>query len=485
MLMSALRFVLRLSGWALLMLLAALVLLFAAWLPFNLGDADPKPRPAELQPPAPRVADERNAAYAVVGLLAEPGRDPAVTGRAVWAAQKSWSALAPEQRASAAEGRNSAVSAALGKALSAPQGAPLNCAGQRGTCDVDWLAAADALAGQRVGYGAIGERCDRLVEGSDEFEELLPPGRGIDAPIMPWAPVSDCSRWFRSAAMVALARGQREQALVQLRRADRLHRQLWDGARTLVGHMVATRLARNTYDTMGAAAMREPALAEAMAPWLAAPLDTRAGARRWMLFEAGYLRGLVDEFGHSTGGALAISESPLALMGAGPGGRVVDWLSSRGIGFHVERTRQRIDETWQRRIGYLQYAWPAVLAGAAVEHRSQQQLGLWGRLKWRNTFGEALLELGADGGYAAYFARHADHELHREATALVLALQRQRVAPAMRAQAARRLPGVSDALKERMSWSADGGTLTVRPWQSETPGASFDPRRDAITFTWP
>ena len=40
-------------------------------------------------------------------------------------------------------------------------------------------------------------------------------------------------------------------------------------------------------------------------------------------------------------------------------------------------------------------------------------------------------------------------------------------------------------LKERMSWSADGGTLTVRAWQSEAPGSSYDPRRDAITFTWP
>lgn len=83
----------------------------------------------------------------------------------------------------------------------------------------------------------------------------------------------------------------RDAALLQPRRADRLQRQLWEGARMLVGHMVVTRLARNTYGTMATAAQRDPALAEAMTPWLAEPLDTRAGARRWMVCEADFWRG--------------------------------------------------------------------------------------------------------------------------------------------------------------------------------------------------
>lgn len=482
--MNVLRVVLRLVWWAVLLLLAAGLLLAAAWLPFNLQDTAAKPRPAGLDLPAPRVPDDRNAAYAAAGLLAEAGRDPSAAGRSMWAANKTWSALPPAQRASAAPAREASANAALGKPLVAPKGAPLICEGQRSTCDADWLAAADTLARQRAGFGAIGERCDKLVDGPFEFEELMPPSLGVDAPIMPWAPMSDCSRWFRSGALVALARGQREEALTQLRRADRLHRHLWDGARTVIGHMVATRLARNTYDTMAAAALREPALAEAMAPWLAAPLDTRVGARRWMIVEANFQRGLVDEFGPSASSAMALSESPLAALGGGPAGLAVSWLGNRGIGFHVERTRQRIDEIWLRRIGTLQYVWPAVLAGAAVEHRARVQLGPWAGLKWRNTLGEALLDV-AEIAYAGYFARHADQELHRDATALVLALQRQRVPAAQREQAARKLAGASDVLKERMSWSADGRTLTVRPWQSETPGSVYDPRRDAITFTWP
>lgn len=482
--MNVLRFTLRLAWWALLMLLVAGVLLVAAWLPFNLQDAAPKPRPAELQLPAPRVPDDRNAAYAIVGLLAEAGRDPAAAGRAIWAAHKTWSALPPAQRASAAQARDAGASNAMGKALASPKGAPLICNGQRSTCDADWLAAGEALARQRAGFGALGERCDRLVDGPFEFEELIPPGLGVDAPIMPWAPMSDCSRWFRSGALAALARGQREETLTQLRRADRLHRHLWQGAHTLIGHMVATRLARNTYDTMAAAAMREPALAEAMVPWLASPLDTRVGARRWMIMEANFQRGVIDEVGPATRGVLALAESPAASFAASPVGAVVTWLGSRGIGFHVERTRQRIDEIWLRRVGTLQYVWPAVLAGAAVEHRSRGEASQWSRLKWRNTLGEILIDV-AEPAFGGYYARHADHELHRDATALVLALQRQRVAPAQREQMARKLPGLSDVLRDRMSWSADGRTLTVRPWQAETPGSVYDPRRDAITFTWP
>ena len=105
-------------------------------------------------------------------------------------------------------------------------------------------------------------------------------------------------------------------------------------------------------------------------------------------------------------------------------------------------------------------------------------------LRWRNTFGEAWIEAGL-GGASTYLARHADHELHREATALVLALQRQRIPAAQRAEATRRSTVASDLLKERLSWDATGRTLNVRTWRAEMPGAGFSERRDAITFTWP
>ncbi|MFO1266848.1 MAG: hypothetical protein U1F25_13935 [Rubrivivax sp.] len=67
----------------------------------------------------------------------------------------------------------------------------------------------------------------------------------------------------------------------------------------------------------------------------------------------------------------------------------------------------------------------------------------------------------------------------------MLGLQRQRVAAAARAEAARQWPGSSDALRQRMSWSADGRTLEVRSWQRDIQGAKFDANRDAMRFAWP
>jgi hypothetical protein len=484
--MNAIRFTLRALIGAVLALLALLALFLVAWLPFNLSDDAPKVRPAALVMPPARVSDEGNAAYVVVGLLAESGRDAATAGRAVWAAQRAWAALPAERRAAESAAREAQVSAALGKGMAAPKGAPLICDdGKRNNCDAEWLAAPDALAAQRAAYGAIGERCDRLVDGAPAFEELLPPGAGVDAPLMPWGGVVECSRWFRSGAMVALARGKRDEALAQLRRADRLYRMLWDGARTLVGHMVATRVARQSYETMAAAVLREPALADAMAPWVAGPLDTRTGARRWMLVEAHFQQGLVDDLAGAAAAALVMSESPLGLLASGPGAALAQRLNAHGIGFHRERTRQRLDQLWQRKLATLQYAWPAVLAGAAVETQTLKQRSAWGSLHWRNTFGEALIEAVADTPYGPYYARHADHELHREAASLVLALQRQRVVAAQRAEAARKMPGLGDVLKERMTWSADGRTLTVNTWLGQTPSAVVDPRRDGIVFNWP
>jgi len=483
----ALRMGLRVAGWSLAGATALAVVFFIAWLPFNLNDVDPRPRAAELQPLPMRVPDERNAAYAVQGLLAEAGRDPAATGRAVWAQHRAWAALPPAQRASEADARDARVKALTGTPVAVPRGAPWVCAGQRNNCNADWLAQAEALDKQRSAFAAVGERCEKLVDGAFEFEELPPAGRGLDAILMNWHPMTECSRWFRSGAMLALARGQRDEALVQLKRAERQQRQVAAGARGLLGHMAAARLARNTYDTMAAAALREPALADTMAAWLEGPIDTRAGIRRWMVAEADYQRGMIDELRGLAGAALRMSESPMSVVTVGPGGALADVLSGRGIGFHAERTKQRLEDEWLRHLAWLQTPLPAVLATAAAERQALEQRppGAWERMHWRNTFGEALLEVALQTNHTVYFARHADHELHREATALVLALQRQRVPAAGRAEAAARLPGLSEALKGRMAWSSDGLTLTVRPWQADAMRTSYDARRDAIQFSWP
>ena len=492
MLLNALRLLLRLAGWGVLVtlaLVAVVAVVAVAWLPFNLGDAEPKPRPAELQLPAPRVPDERNVAYAFEGFLAEAGRDPAQVGRSLREVQRTWVLQPPALRASAAGTGAARSRELLGRSPTSPKGAPLHCTGQAATCDASWMAQAAALETQRASYGVLGERCDRLLESLNEFEELLPLANNAEAPVMNWLPANECSRWFRSGAVVALSRGKRDEALAQVRRADRLHHLLWQGSRTLLGHMVSTRLARNTYDTMVAMALREPALAEPLVALLAAPLDTRTGARRWLLAETAFQQALLSQLGKGASMATAFMAPlpdgmPLAWRGLA--GQAIDGLAGRGIGYQRERTRQRLDAQAQRTLAHLQYEWPAVIAGAVAESRAASARGPWRHLSWRNTFGEKIVsEATGDAVLLGYYARHADHELHRQAAALALTLQRQRVAPAQRAEASRKLPGTSDLLKDRMSWSSDGRTLTVKPWQAEIPGGIYDPRRDAITFSWP
>ncbi|MFO1286362.1 MAG: hypothetical protein U1F49_07410 [Rubrivivax sp.] len=466
-------------------LLSLALLVLAAWVASNWSDVEPRPRPAELQLPAPRVADAINAAYAFVGLYAEAGREPAATGRAMREAERARMALPPAARASAAAAAAGNASEGLGKALTPPKGAPLVCNAQGANCDSAWLAEAEALAAQRARYGAIGERCDSLVAGPFEFEELLPPAFTFDAPLMNWQPMVECSRWFRSGALVALAQGRRDDALAHMQRAQRLQETLWQGARTLVGQMVATRIARSTHDTLAAAALGEPTLAEAMAPWFAAPLDTRAGARRWMLVEAEFQRTVVSQL--RTWAATAASTGGTGVLGsmeASPLSALGDWLTTRGIGYHSERTTQKVEDEWQQRLSRLALPWPGLLEAASADERALGVALAESPYKWKNTFGELLLDV-ARPSYLAYLARQADHELHREAAALVLGLQRQRVAAAARAEAARQWPGSSDALRQRMSWSADGRTLEVRSWQRDIQGAKFDANRDAMRFAWP
>lgn len=480
--MKALRMLARGLGWVVLGLAVLVAVAVLAWLPFNVGDAAPQPRPAELMPAPARVDDARNVAYQFHGLMAAPGLEPEAVGRQSWAAinARAGSGAVVAAKAAAAPPGAASQPAAEGR-LKAPSGPPLICSGQQVRCDAEWLAAADALAQQRERYGLIGERCDRLAAGPLEFEELLPVGRGLDAPLMTGMPMVECSRWLRSGAMVALARGDKAEVLVQLQRAVHLQRQLREGARTLIGHMVAIRVARNTYDAMASAALRDPALADPLAALLGAAVDTQAMARRWMVQEAEFQRGWIQQV-RGRGVLLGDGEDPQALT-VGDGAGLVSWLARRGIGFQAERLSQRSDAQWQQRLAYLGKPWPEVFAAVAAEDNAAAAPTGWGGLRWRNTIGEYLANV-AQANYGGYLARHADDELHREALALVLALQRQRVVAGGRAQAAARLPGLSEELKQRMIWSNEGRTLTVRTWQSEVSRAGFNPQRDSITFTW-
>ena len=256
------------------------------------------------------------------------------------------------------------------------------------------------------------------------------------------------------------------------------------GAQSLIAHALNLRLASFNYATMAALAIREPRLAETFAPWVAGPLDTRPLARRWLRSEAAASLGTVD---YLVRDGMALPEIPgvpgdllWGPWGAAAWSRLAYPMVNRGVGLLPEMTRQRLAAVWQRKLDQMNQSWPELIAGAAVEGASSRA-----PLRWRNTLGEAMADEAARSAFAPYFARHADQELHREATALVLALVRQQVPPAQRAAAARRL-ATSEDLRERMKWSADGRRLEVRSWQSEARDARFPAAaRDGIVFTWP
>lgn len=478
--------VLRSVGVMLLVVLGGLVLLAAAWLPFNLPSADVPAQPSRLPawPPARTVSDERNAAFALEALSAEPGRDPMQAGQALWRAHLVHAALPARQRVANPDAHEQRLQQALGAQIKWPAGEPMHCGDAAPHCLDSWFADPEALARHREAFAAHGQRCEQWLGGETlAFEELLVPDPAPDTVLGTMSPLINCGRWFRSGAVVALARGQRDKAAQWMRRADRLQRIHQEGAQTLIAHAVNTRLASLNYATLAALAVRDARLADTFAPWVAGALDTRPLARRWLRHEAAVSLGTVDYLVRDGMTPPDISWVPSELAwgpwGAAPWSRLAYPLVNRGVGMLPEMTRQRLAAVWQRKLDQMSLSWPELIAGAAVEGASSRA-----PLRWRNTLGEAMADEAGRSALAPYFARHADQELHREATAVVLALIRQQVPPAQRAAAAKRL-APSDELRARMQWSADGRKLEVRTWQSETRGAPFQSARDGIVFAWP
>lgn len=473
-------------GWLLLMVLALVALLAAAWLPFNLPSADVPAQPLRLSPwPLARtLPDDRNAAFVLEALAAEPGRDPRQAGQALWKATLAHAALPARQRAAAPNAHEENARQLLGAQIKWPGGPPMHCGDAPPDCVETWFADVEALARQRDAFAAYGQRCEQWL-GTETlaFEELLVPQTAPDTVLGNLSPLMHCGRWFRSGAVVALARGQRDKVVEWMRRTDRLQRAHQEGAYSLVSHALNLRLASFNYTTMVALAMREPRLADTFAPWVAGPLDTRPLAMRWLRHEAATSLGTVDYLVRDGMTPPDLSWVPDDFSWS-PWGKAV-WsrlaypLVNRGVGMLPEMTRQRLATVWQRKLDQMNQSWPELIAGSAVEGASSRA-----PLRWRNTLGEAMADEAARSAFAPYFARHADHELHREATALVLALIKQQVPPAQRAAVARRLAPNED-LRTRMQWSADGRRLDVRTWQSETRGAPFQAARDGIVFVWP
>ena len=475
----------RWAAWAigapfalLLVLVLLLLLLYVAWALSNLNDATPMPVPAELVLPASRVPDERNAAYAVMALFAPEGSDPDALGREHWKKSLAWAA-APRVGGQAApyptgfEGSSDRF-----KTLNSQ---PWRCAAESEACVDQWLEHKVALAAQRELGRVWGMRCERLLDGAFEFEELLPPRLEVRRKAL--APVSElvaCERWFTTGAVLAWASGNGNEALLQLRRANKLRVNFLDGSRTLIVNVIALRVARRVESTFAAIAVRDAALAPQLADLLSPLPDLRQVAKRWIAAEASFQRNLMTDMAIE-GQGQARHQDDVTSEGRAWQTRlalaVADALSLVRFSLQVERTTQATNQLWLDRIKRLDQ--PDMGASVVLNEPPE---GRFLGFAWRNTAGQAMNDASMPL-YTRYFARHADAQLHSQVVALALAIQAQRI-PASEREGWTQKQNLPDTLKQRLSWSDEGRKISAKSWASGPNAGGFTPARDGIAVQW-
>jgi hypothetical protein len=444
--------------------------LIAAWLASNWNDAPQQPRPAALQLPSPSLPDDRNAYFALAGLHAAADREPSSAGRALWTLQLAQAATGrPTSSIASTEQHGSAIEAVLGKTLPSVPG----CDTVIADCVAQWIDKPDGLIEQRKAYALIGRRCERLLDGAFEFDEVLAPMRTVAEPVAQHGiGASNCSRWFLSGAVLAWMQQDSARAITLLSRADRLDRALLIGSQSLIGQMIAVRTTRNTFDTVSALAVRDARMVSPLTPLLAPLPDQTKNIKRWIAVEAAFGRGMIIE--------LARLPSNHSAMAASDDGPLYEWLMRHGLGLQPERTVQAIDAQWLRSIQELN---DGLLAAIGALSNEAANNGLLDGLRWLNPVGNFLVSL-ARPGYTLYLARHADLDLHREAAALVLRAAAAGVLPTQQRAWLAQQP-LSPLVRKRVDFSDDGLVLSAHTWQeTSVPGVQPSPR-DAIRIAWP
>lgn len=459
----------------------ALLAVATAWLLSNRSDIEPRVRPAVLQLAAPTLPDERNAFFALTGLSAEAGRDPAAVGRALWQVNLARAAMPQRERLETKgyEELNRQDAAATGTRLPTVSGAPLYCKDAAAGCVAEWLADPVALAAQRAQMAVWGARCDSLFTPDRDtgFEERLPltlhPAAHLAAHV---SGAMLCGLWWRSGAVLAWQQGQPQQARALLQRATDMNQRLLAGGQSLISYVVTASIIRDTQSTVSALGLRDAAWAATSAQLLAAVPDAAlvAATRRWMAVEAAVGRHALAEAFDCADPAASGLDQLLGRLVA----RLSDWQCRHRIGFQKERTLVLADDFWADAAHALDGGIPA---GVKHLQMRQQQADSTG-LRWRNTLGHILIDM-ALRAHSTYLRQAADLPLHTEAAALALAAAAQRVPAAERAAWAQRQPLSAD-LRERLQWDASGQGFTVRTWYQDGQNTPTEPRK-AIRFVWP
>lgn len=427
------RTALRRLGWALLALLGLLLIVVLAWVASNVVDAEAKPRPAGLTPPASPAGSP--LFFRIQGLLA------------------------PATAASAAA-----------KGLATITGAPLQCRAPD-DCVPQLVASVAAVETQLQPHALLGERCQELATDL-RYEEPLPARMTADTLLPSYQGAMQCELWFKGQALRAAAAGDKDGALRPLQAGAGLGRAMASGSPMLIGRMVAAAMLRSHFDAVLAVATLQPAWAADLAP-LAGPLPAAAlDPRPWIALESAWVHGTVDDLLARCGSA----DAP-TIFGrdgaAGLGDQACRWR----IGFLPEMTRQALDAPWLQLWDEAGQGLDAALDASIARARTPQPEGP--TLHWRNTVGQVLVAVSAPE-MGTYLARIADVDLHRQALALTLAAAPVPVAERAAWLARQGLPARQRA---RLGWADGGLRLVVQPWLAELPGN--DARRNPFALAVP
>ena len=418
------------------------LLLVLAWLASNHRwvDARSDAVPAALKPPVAHMPDERNAFFALLGLDAPEGKDTAQVGRLRWASAQldqpepdrlSWPKPNPTDAASS-----------------------WNCRFTDEDCTARWREQSQALQVLMDQHATLGRRCEALADPGFVMDELLreplaeigePADQYVARAIPPMTGLAQCARWLRVAAVLAQQRGDSTALRVAVQRSQTFVNGLLSGSRSLIGNVIAWRVAEDHWQMLVALAARQPALTAELIR-LAAPLPNEAAdASRWIVSEASFSRQVVRELASHcrAGGLSASSENWMERT-----------LNCSGFGYMPGATQQLFDQQWLRT---LEVARAGPLA--AVEWQPEPQKKWLFGYAWYNTVGHILLDV-AQPSYVDYFRRQADLLLHHQAA--LLALQAAAQPPAGRAAWLAAQP-VDERLRARIR--LDGTEqIGVSPW---------------------
>ena len=477
--------------WSLGGLLALALAVAAAWVASNWNDAEPAPLPERLRLAAAQLPPDDNAFFALQGLLAAPGEDPVAAGRASWQAQLAQQARSRAELAAEVErlkAQNSAPHRAQPTAaatatppatplLTVPSREPWACGSFGADCPTRQLADAQRLAEQQAAAAPWGERCDRIADAGQAYEEPVPesPNPWQAMPLM--QSLTACGQWFAADAVLAFAAGDLDATFTALQRGAVFSQRVQAGSHSLIGQMVALRVQQRHLHTLAALAVRNPALAKAVLPLLAPAPALRPLAQRALVYEAAFGRGALQEAAASceqwAGG---LDETPAEAPWPERLRSRAERAGCEGrIGFHLQRTLQVAEARWLHMLDALGQGWQPGIAAAQHRHAD----GLY----WRNTIGMLLLDVGS-GSWGPYVARFADAELLHQAVVLVVQGSAQGVAASERAAwlAQQKVPAPHGP---RLALRADGLVLQGRNWQADLPGHAFSQEREAIVLAWP